>query len=137
MCSRESTRAFSASDYRETTFLTIAHVAFLLTCVHFGIVTKKSITARAELALAAILLNAKNLARERRGKEPGAARGKWDAETTLCLLRNADVPWGILFQGEKVSAAAVRNYFRCGSLLVCRWAFATTFGAALSASDRW
>lgn len=140
MCSRESsTRAFSASYYRKTTFLTRVLPSLFSLPGHFGIATKKSITARVEFALAAILLNAKNFAWERRGRKgPGTVRRKRNAGTTLCrtLLRNTDVSRGMLFQGESLGLPSY--YFRCGSPVVCLWASATTsFGAAVSASDWW
>lgn len=133
-------RTFSTNDYHETTFLTRIFLAFLLTCALQYCHEKVHYRASRAHPRSNSVECEKLCARKERTKGTRLVR-KRDAGTTLCrvLLRNVDAPWDIyiLFQGERVSAAAVRYYFRCGSLLVCRWASATTFGAAVSTSDWW
>lgn len=134
MCSWESsTCTFSASYYRETTFLTRVRLAFLLTCalryrhekVHYRTswVRPRSNSVECE----------KLRVRKERTKGTWTVRRKRDAGTTLCraLLRNTDVPRDTFPRRE--SLGVVCYYFQCGSLLVCRWA--STSGAANPVSD--
>ena len=119
-------RTFNANDYQET-FLT--RVSPFSSPRHFDI-TKKSIT---ELTLAAILLNAKNLVRERRKrKEPerqdesGTPERRYVEFSCVVSMSRGD----ILPKRESQLPLSVTTFDA-----VCRWASATTFDAAAFVSD--